>query len=129
MTTFNLRTTSPLLGAVALAFTTHAFAHSDNPADNKQYVQKWVTEMGDYIDAKCGDFRPAISFDDSGIDYSKNPSLGTPATIDRILAPLYGIAHVCEQGDAPSAAIKKTFDSIRLRQGAANSVALKRKTL
>ncbi|MGL5001917.1 MAG: hypothetical protein ACRDAM_03150 [Casimicrobium sp.] len=113
----------------ALSLSTNALAQSDNPADNKQHVQKWLSDTSDYIDAKCGDFRPAINFDDTGIDYSKNPTLGTPTTIDRITAPLYGITGVCEMGDAPSNAIKKKFTSIRLKQGAANSVKLNGKTL
>lgn len=112
-----------------LALSTNAFAQSDNPADNKQHVQKWITDVSDYIDAKCGDFRPAISFGDTGIDYSKNPTLGTPTTIDRITAPLYGITGVCEMGDAPSNALKKKFTAIRLKQGSANAVRVNGKTL
>jgi hypothetical protein len=130
MKTDTLRKLSHLVACTtALACAPHAFAQSDNPADNKQHVQKWITELSDYIDAKCGDFRPAISFDDTGIDYSKNPTLGTPTTIDRITAPLYGISGVCEMGDAPSNAVKKKFNAIRLKQGGANAVKLNGKTL
>ncbi len=112
----------------ALAFS-NAYATSDNPADNKVFVQKWMTDLEGYIDAKCGDFKPVLRFDDSGVDYAKNLSLGTPTMIDRITAPLYGITDTCEMGDAPANALKKKFTVISLKQGAVNAVRLNGKTL
>jgi hypothetical protein len=120
---------SQLVCATMLAASANVFAQSDNPAENKAFVQKWIADMTDYIDAKCSDFKPAIAFNDAGIDYAQNPSLGTPTAIDRITAPLSGIATVCEMGDAPANALKKKFSAVQLKQGAANAVRLNGKTL
>jgi hypothetical protein len=46
-----------------------------------------------------------------------------------VTAPFYGIAQVCESGDAATNGLKRKFNAIRLRQGTANSVKLKGKTL
>jgi hypothetical protein len=129
MKTISLRALSQLALIAALFACTNAVAQSDNPAENKEYIAKWVKDMGEYIDAKCSGFKPSIDFNDAGVDYATNPSNGTPATVDRITAPFYGIAHVCEMGDAPTNALKGKFNAIRLRQGAANSVKLSGKTL
>jgi hypothetical protein len=118
-----------MIFAAAVLSMSAAFAQSDNAADNKQYVDKSMAELAGYIDAKCGDFKVNLRFDDAGFDYTKNPTLGTPTAFDRASAGVYAVAAVCEMGDAPSARIKSKFNAIVVKQGAGNVAKLSGKTL
>jgi hypothetical protein len=106
-----------------------AHAQSENPAENKEFMDKWMAELAQYVENKCGDFKIKLTFNDAGFDYSKNPTLGTPTAKDRATAGLYGIAAVCETGDAPSNRLKSKFNAVNIRLGAANTMKLNGKTL
>jgi hypothetical protein len=110
-----------------------AVAQSDNEQENRDYMRKTISEMTDYLDAKCGDFKPYIAFDDSGFDYSKNPTISptydAPSPVDQVTAGLYGIVVVCEGGEAASAKMRSKITEIGIRPGTANSVKLEGRSL
>jgi hypothetical protein len=118
-----------LFGVALAALQFTAFAQSENPADNQQFMQKTFAELAEYVDAKCGDFKVPLRFDETGFDFSKNPTLGTPTAKDRATAGVYAIASVCEMGDAPSNRMKSKFNAIQVRPGSANVARLNGKTL
>ncbi len=114
---------------VATFFTSAANGQSTNSAENQAYIQKYVNETVEYLDAKCSGFKLQLDFVETGIDYNQNPTTGTPTTTDRVTAPLYGIAQICERGDVPTNSLKRKFNAIRLKQGSTNSAKLNGKTL
>jgi hypothetical protein len=106
-----------------------ANGQSTDSAENQAYVQKFANETVAYLDAKCSGFKLQLDFVETGIDYSQNPTLGTPTTTDRVTAPLYGIAQICERGDVPTNSLKRKFNAIRLKQGSTNNAKLDGSTL
>jgi hypothetical protein len=114
---------------IATLFTGAANAQSTDSAENQAFMQKSVNETVEYLDAKCSGFKLQLDFVETGIDYSQNPTLGTPTTTDRVTAPLYGIAQICERGDVAANNLKRKFDTIRLKQGSTNTAKLAGKTL
>jgi hypothetical protein len=113
----------------ATLFPSFANSQSTDSAENQAYIQKFVNETVEYLDAKCSGFKLQLDFVETGIDYSQNPTLGTPTTTDRVTAPLYGIAQICERGDVAANSLKRKFTAIRLKQGNTNNAKLKGGTL
>jgi hypothetical protein len=114
---------------VVTFFTSAANAQSTDSTENQAYIQKYVNETVEYLDAKCSGFKLQLNFVETGIDFSQNPTTGSPTTTDRVTAPLYGIAQVCERGDVPTNSLKRKFNAIRLKQGSTNSAKLDGRTL
>jgi hypothetical protein len=120
---------SLVLVAITLLSAGNVQAQSTDSAENQAYIQKSVNETVEYLDAKCSGFKLQLDFVETGIDYSQNPTLGTPTTTDRVTAPLYGIAQICERGDVAANSLKRKFNAIRLKQGGSNSARLNGQTL
>jgi hypothetical protein len=114
--------------AIAMAIGS-ANAQSTDSAENQAYIQKSVNDTIEYLDAKCSGFKLQLDFVETNIDYSQNPTTGTPTTTDRVTAPLYGIAQICEKGDVAANSLKRKFNTIRLKQGNTNTAKLDGKTL
>src|SRR5262245_5229631 len=85
------------LFASLLLWSSPAWANRD---ENEAAVDKWIVDTTEYVKNKCGAFSPQVTLIKTGIDYEKDPSTGTPTTVDRVTAPLYAIAEICEKGTA-----------------------------